>query len=101
MSLAFHHAPPDWAVLPILAAFLVAGIALGALHFRTLWWITRRFGAEGRVTTAVALTVGRFVVLGAALFLASLAGAAPLLTTALGIVLARFAVVHRVRAVVQ
>lgn len=99
MSLAFHHAPPEWAVLPILAACLVAGIGLGALYFRTLWWTTRRLGAEGRLATAVALMAGRFVALGGALFLASLAGAAPLLTMALGVLVARFVVVRRVRAV--
>ena len=99
MSLAFNHAPPEWAMLPILAACLVAGIGLGALYFRTLWWTARRFGADGRVTTVIALTAGRFATLGGALVLASLAGAAPLLTIALGILVARFAVVRGVRAV--
>ena len=100
VSLAFNHAPQEWALLPILAACLVAGIGLGTVYFRTLWWTTRRFGAEGRVTTAIALIAGRFIVLGGALILASLAGAAPLLTMALGILVARFVVVRRVTAVV-
>lgn len=98
MNLAFSHAPPEWAMLPILAACLIAGTGFGAVYFRTLWWTTRRFGADGRVTTTIALMAARFVVLGGVLFLASLAGAAPLLTMALGILVARFAVVRRVRA---
>jgi F1F0 ATPase subunit 2 len=97
MSLAFHVAPPAWAVLPVLAACLLGGLGLGALYFRTLWWSTRRFGVDGSLTTAVALMAGRFLALGAVLFLASLAGAAPLLTMALGLLIARFAVVRRVR----
>jgi F1F0 ATPase subunit 2 len=98
VSVAFRHPPPEWAVLPILAVCLALGIVVGALYFRTLWWTTRRFGANGRMTAAVALMAGRFVLLGGALFLASLAGAAPLLTMALGILVARYAVVRRVRA---
>ncbi len=98
MSVAFHYPLPGWAALPVLAACLTLGMVVGALYFRSLWWTTRRFGADGRVTAAVALMAGRFVLLGGALFLASLAGAAPLLTMALGIVVARSVVVRRVRA---
>lgn len=98
MSIAFHYPLPEWAVLPILAVCLALGGAVGALYFRSLWWTTRRFGADGRATVAVALMVGRFVLLGGALFLASLAGAGPLLTMALGILVARSVVVRRVRA---
>ena len=99
MNLAFNHPPSEWAALPIPAVCLIAGTGLGALYFRTLWWTTRRFGEDGRATTAVALMAGRFVALGGVLFLASLAGAAPLLTMALGILVARFVVVRRVSAV--
>jgi hypothetical protein len=61
------------------AAHLTAGIVLGFLYFRSLWWNTCRFTGGGRVT------------------LASLEGALPLLMMALGVLIARSVVVRRVR----
>jgi hypothetical protein len=49
------------------------------------------------MVTTIALIVGRFVLLGGGLALTSLEGALPLLLTALGVVLARFAIMRRVR----
>jgi NhaP-type Na+/H+ or K+/H+ antiporter len=98
MSLAFNHPLPEWAPLPVLAACLVAGIALGAAYFFTLWRSARLLGEDGSATAAVALMAGRFALLGAALFLASLLGAGPLLAAALGVLIARFASMRRVRA---
>ncbi len=88
---------PTWAVPLGLAAHLAAGIGLGALYFQALWWNTQRFAAGGRVTTAAALTIGRFALLGGVLFLASQEGALPLLAMALGILVARAGVMRRVR----
>ena len=33
--------PLPWAMLLSLAVHLAAGVAVGALYFRTLWWTTR------------------------------------------------------------
>jgi F1F0 ATPase subunit 2 len=88
---------PAWTGLAGLAAYLVAGIALGTLYFRSFWWNVRRFADGGRLLATVALIVGRFVLLGAAFVLASRQGALPLLMMALGVFLARSAVMRRVR----
>ena len=70
---------------------------LGVLYFRGLWWNARRFAAGGRATTTIALMIGRFVLLGGLLTLASLEGALPLLVMALGVLIARSVVMRRVR----
>jgi hypothetical protein len=88
---------PAWAMLLGLAAHLAAGIVLGICYFRAVWWSARRFALGGRMTTTVALTIGRFVVLGSVLALASVEGALPLLVMALGVLGARFAVMRRLR----
>ena len=49
------------------------------------------------LTTTVALMIGRFALLGGLLTLASLEGALPLLVMALGVLIARSAVMRRVR----
>jgi len=97
--LAFDTLPP-WAMALSLAFHLLAGIATGSLHVRTLWWNTRRFAEGGRVMTTAALMAARFVVLGGVLLLASLEGALPLLTMALGIFAARMLMVRRFRKAV-
>ena len=97
MSFAFNHATPDWAVLPLLAAWLCTGIGVGALYFWMLWRSALSLGAGGGAATSIALLAGRLAALGGVLFLASLSGAAPLLTAALGILVARFAFMRRVR----
>ena len=78
-----------------LAAHLIAGSLLGLVHFRGLWWNARLFTAGGRATTAILLMVGRIALLGGLLTLASLEGAAPLLVTALGVLIARAVIVRR------
>lgn len=80
-----------------LAGFLAAGFALGLLYFADLWWTVRLFTASGQVPAVIALTIGRFALLGGALVLASLNGAWPLLLVAFGILAGRFAVMRRVR----
>jgi F1F0 ATPase subunit 2 len=90
----FHGLP---ATLLGLGADLAVGIALGVLYFRTLWWNTRRFVQGGRAITNVAVLIGRIMLLGGLLILASLEGALPLLVMALGILIGRSAVMRRVR----
>jgi F1F0 ATPase subunit 2 len=97
MSLPSYDELPPWAMLLSLAAHLAVGIMVGTLYFRALWWNTRRLALGGRATTAIALSVGRFVLLGGLLLLASREGALPLLILALGVLLARFVVMRRVR----
>ena len=95
VSLAFNHPQAAWAILPVLAACLAAGIAIGTVYFRSVWQTARLLDGSGNARRAVALTAGRFVLLGSALFLASLLGAAPLLAVAAGVLMARFAVMRR------
>ncbi|CAN5467399.1 hypothetical protein BH10PSE18_BH10PSE18_51970 [soil metagenome] len=97
MTLPVFPAGSAWAIGLLLAAHLLGGIALGALYFRSLWWNTQRFGEGSRVITSIALMVGRFVLLAAVLVCVSFEGAMPLLTTALGIFIARFFVTRHVR----
>jgi F1F0 ATPase subunit 2 len=87
---------PTWAMLLSLAAHLAAGVMLGLVYFRSLWWNARRFAVGGHVATTIAVMIGRFVILGAVLTLASLEGALPLLLMALGILIARSVVVRRI-----
>ena len=97
MNLLPLDALPTWAVLLGLAVHLGVGFGLGLLYFRSLWWSARRATGRGSLVATIALMVGRFVLLGAILMLASLEGALPLLTMALGVLVARSAVVNRVR----
>jgi F1F0 ATPase subunit 2 len=96
MSIASFAALPAWVVSLGLSAHLGGGFALGILYFRSLWWSVNRFGGRGSLAGTVALMIGRFVLIGGVLTLASLEGALPLLATALGVLIARSAVVSRV-----
>jgi F1F0 ATPase subunit 2 len=89
---------PAWAILFGLAAHLAVGVGLGVVYFRGLWWNARLFVMAGHVPASIALMIGRLVLLGGALILTSLEGALPLLMTALGLVIARAAVMRRVQA---
>ncbi len=82
----------------IVAVHLAGGVALGALYFSCLWWHARQFGQGGRLGALLAGSAVRFALLGGALWAASLEGAMPLLTTALGVLLARGAVMRRMAA---
>ncbi len=79
-----------------LAAYLAAGILLGALQLRWLWLFTRRLAGSGRPLPTIAASLGRLALVGILLTLASRQGALPLLATASGIVVARSLVVRRV-----
>jgi F1F0 ATPase subunit 2 len=94
-SLSFGNLPA-WVTCFSLAAHLAAGIVIGVLYFRSLWWNTRRSSSGGRVSTTIAVMVGRFAILGVILTLASLEGALPLLLMALGVVIARPLVMRRI-----
>lgn len=83
----------------ILGLHLVGGIAVGSLYFGSLWWNAQLFDRAGRVRMLLAGMAVRFTVLGGVLTAASFEGAMPLLTTALGVLVARALVVRRVRLV--
>jgi hypothetical protein len=72
-----------------LAAHLVAGLGLGFVYFNAVWRSARLYAEGGRPAAAIALAVGRFLVLGGLLALASLEGAWPLLAVAGGVLLGR------------
>jgi len=96
MSLWAFDSLPAWAMLADLAAHFGAGIVLGVLYFRGLWWNARLFAMAGRVPASLALMIGRIALLGGVLVLASLEGALPLLVTALGVFVARAMVMRRI-----
>lgn len=97
-SLALNNLP-NWATLLSLVAHLAAGIVVGVLYFRSLWWNARRFTTGGRVSTTIAVMISRFVILGMVLTLASLEGALPLLLMALGVIIARSVVTRGIREI--
>ena len=94
-SLSFSNLSA-WGTCLSFAAYLAAGIAVGVIYFRSLWGNARRFTMGGHVATTIAVMIGRFVILGVVLTLASLEGALPLLLMALGVLIARSVVVRRI-----
>jgi F1F0 ATPase subunit 2 len=78
------------------AAYGVAGLLLGILYFRSLWWNTRLFAVGASLTTAIALMIGRFVLLATGLALTCFEGTLPLLAASLGVLAVRFFVVRSV-----
>jgi F1F0 ATPase subunit 2 len=99
MTSLYFNGLPTWAMLLSLAAHLAAGIMLGVVYFRSLWWNARQFADGGRVATTIVVMVGRFVLLGFLLTLASLEGALPLLVMALGVLFARSVVMRSIREI--
>jgi F1F0 ATPase subunit 2 len=87
-----------WLAAGLLCLEFAAGIGLGLIYFRTLWWTTQRLCTDGRPVLVITLMIGRFALLGGMLYFASLAGALPLLAVASGILLARALVLRHVRA---
>jgi F1F0 ATPase subunit 2 len=82
-----------------LVGHLAAGLLLGLIYFRGLWWNARLFAAGGRVATTIGLMLGRFVLLGGFLILVSLEGALPLLMTTLGVLVGRSIFVCHMREI--
>ena len=93
---AFASLPSGTAALS-LAVHFAAGIVLGLAYFRGLWWNARLFAEGAALTVTIGLLVGRFALLAGLLTLASLEGAMTLLVMALGVLVARYAVMHRIR----
>jgi F1F0 ATPase subunit 2 len=74
-----------------------AGIVTGMLYFGGLWWNARLFTGGGSTRTMILVMIGRFTLMGGLLTMASLQGAMPLLTMALGVFVARFFVMREAR----
>ena len=79
--------------LRIVAGFAV-GAVLGALHFGSLWWTVSLYG-RGAWLAAAGAQLGRFAILGVALFAVAQLGALPLLAAGVGVLAARAVVVRR------
>ena len=79
------------------AIWLAVGAVAGAAYFTSIWWSAQRFATGTGIMATLGLSALRLALLGGLLVLASWQGAAPLLTTALGVVVARFGVMRRFR----
>jgi F1F0 ATPase subunit 2 len=74
------------------------GFVAGTLYFVCLWWNARLFAERGGTWLTVLLLLGRILLLGCVLTLTARQGAMPLLLMALGVFIARFAVMRGLRA---
>ncbi len=75
---------------------LAAGILLGVAYIQRLWWNVHLL-TSGGAWGAIGLHLLRFGVLMVSLYAASRYGAAALISAAVGIIVARFFVLRRVR----
>ena len=91
----------DAPVMTTLAAalpFVVAGAALGLIHFGALGWSVALFTTGGRPGAAVAVLVARLAITVAGFVLVARHGALPLLCAAAGFAGARPFLVRRAKA---
>ena len=88
---------PALRMMLALAAHLLAGMLLGVVYFRALWWNVQLMGHGGRTAAAIGLMIGRLALMIGLLGLASRDGALPLLLMALGVLVGRAFVVRRLR----
>ncbi|MCR8549923.1 hypothetical protein M4578_19015 [Salipiger sp. P9] len=85
--------------LPLLPAALglMAGLALGLVHFATLRRVTALYLSGAAPARALAFQLARFALLIGVLVLLATAGAAPLLGGALGVLLGRAIILRKSR----
>jgi hypothetical protein len=76
------------------AGFFALGLLAGTLHFALLRWNTALYARPGRVGRGAGLQVLRMAALASLLALAARYGALPLLLMAVGVLIARPAVMH-------
>jgi len=81
----------------ILGLYLAAGGLAGTFYFLAVWWNARLFAERGGTALTILLMLGRIVILGGVLTIAARQGAMPLLLMALGVFIARFAVMRGLR----
>ncbi len=96
MSWGLFESLPLWAMGLVLGAHLALGIGVGVLYFHAIRKSAQLFAEGGRASLAAALTVGRLLLLGGLLLLASREGALPLLVFALGFFIARPLAMRRI-----
>jgi F1F0 ATPase subunit 2 len=84
--------------LMTMMLFLAVGLLVGALHHLTLWWNVRLLTAQGPALKAIAVQIARLALIAGVLIVAVRFGAMPLLMTALGILISRFAAIRLVGA---
>lgn len=74
--------------------FFAAGLAAGTVYFTLLRWNTMLYVGVGRLWTAAAAQIARFLALAGLFTIAALHGGLPLLLTALGVLVARPCVIR-------
>ena len=90
------HAVPLFLILPVCFA---GGFLLGFAYFRTLRITTDMLVMGDRPLLALALTFGRFVCLGAGLYVAVLAGGLALLAAFAGVLCAKWIMLRRMQGI--
>ena len=89
------QALPGWNIAAILLAHAAGGLAVGMLYFHAVWWNVGLLTGRHHPIIGIVAAIGRFLFLGALLWLVASLGAAPLLATTAGIVAGRAVVVRR------
>lgn len=91
---------PDAMMFAVEAAVaLVIGFTVGLLHYRLLWWTTRRLLVGGLVIGTIVVQVLRLALIaGAMALIAWYGGAVPLIAAAVGLTAARQLVLRHVGA---
>jgi hypothetical protein len=79
----------------LLTLYLPTGVIAGVIFFRALRWGASLLVEGGAVSTAFALTLGRFLLVGVLLLVAARQGAGPLLAASVGIFVGRFLVMRQ------
>lgn len=97
MTIVAFDIGASWTTPLAAAGGLALGLVAGWLYFRSVWWHARLLSGSRPGAMMLVLLLGRFTILAGLLALASLAGALPLLMTALGVLIARGLVMRRIR----
>lgn len=97
MSISLVEILPTGIQLLVLAGDLSAGLMLGLMYFGSLQWNVSRFIRGIGIVRTIALMILRFIILGAVLTLASLAGPSHMLAMTLGVFVGRSFVILRTR----
>jgi len=80
---------------PLIAMHLAAGVVLGIVFFRALWWQTRLLAQGAAVSKIVMVMASRLLLLAGLLALASMEGATMLISMAIGVILGRQLAIRR------
>jgi hypothetical protein len=88
---------PPWDALIFLSGFVLLGGVGGAFYFRAIWRSALALAGGAGPGKTLAFMLGRLILLGALLAVASRHGAGPLLATAAGVLVARAGVTRRLK----